>query len=62
MYKGSTAVERKGVYYAISDRDHAATKLLQSTNKISRGMAAQISLTVKKVKTIFQGTCTYINM
>ena len=52
MYKGSTAVERKGVYYAISDRDHAATKLLQSTNKISQGMSAQISLSVKKVTTL----------
>ena len=49
MYKGSDAVERKGVYYAINDEDHPATKLMQSPNKISRGMATQISLSVTKV-------------
>jgi hypothetical protein len=50
MYKGSDAVERKGVFYAISDRDHPATKLLQTSNKISTGMATQISLSIRKVK------------
>ena len=49
MYKGSDAVERKGVFYAISDRDHPATKLMQSPFKISRGMAAEISLSIHKV-------------
>jgi hypothetical protein len=49
MLKGSDAVERRGVYYAINDEDHPATKLMQSPNKISRGMAAQISLSVTKV-------------
>ena len=49
MFKGSDAVERRGVYYAINDEDHPATKLMQSPNKISRGMAAQISLSVSKV-------------
>ena len=48
-YKGSDAVERKGVYYAISDRDHPAATLMQIPNKISRGMAAQISLNIRKV-------------
>jgi hypothetical protein len=48
-YKGSNAVERKGVYYAVSDRDHPAAVLLQTAKKISRGMAAQISLNIRKV-------------
>jgi hypothetical protein len=50
MFKGSDAVERRGVYYAINDEDHPATKLMQSPNKISRGMAASISLSVNKVR------------
>jgi hypothetical protein len=49
MFKGSDAVERRGVYFAINDEDHPATKLMQSPNKIGRGMAAQISLSVNKV-------------
>ena len=49
MFKGSDAVERKGVYYAISDRDHPSTKLLQSPSKISSGMAAQVRLSIRKV-------------
>ena len=49
MFKGSDAVERRGAYYAINDEDHPATKLMQSPNKISKGMAAQISLSTTKV-------------
>ena len=48
-YKGSSAAERNGVFYAISDDDHPVTMLLQDPNKISRGMAAHIGLRLKKV-------------
>jgi hypothetical protein len=50
IYKGSNAAVRKGVYYVISDEDHPATKLLQSPNKIYNGMAARLSLSIRKVK------------
>ena len=49
IFKGSEVAEREGVYYAISDHDHPATKLMQSPYKISRGMAAQIGLSIRKV-------------
>jgi hypothetical protein len=50
IFQGSDAVERKGVFYAISDLDHPAAKLLQSPQKISRGMATEISLNIRKVR------------
>ena len=50
IYKGSEAAERNGVDYVISDKDHPATKLLQSPLKISKGMSSSISLSLRKVK------------
>jgi hypothetical protein len=48
IFKGSDAAERKGIYYVISDVDHPATTLLQSPNKLNRGMAARIGFSLKK--------------
>jgi hypothetical protein len=50
IFKGSDAAERKGIYYVISDVDHPATTLLQSPNKLNKGMAAKIGLSLKKVR------------
>ena len=49
IFKGSDAAVRKGIYYVISDEDHPVTKLLQSPSKINSGMAARISLSIRKV-------------
>jgi hypothetical protein len=50
IFKGSDAAERKDIYYVISDVDHPATTLLQSPNKLNKGMAAKIGLSLKKVR------------
>ncbi len=51
IFKGSDSVERRGVYYTISDKDHPVTKLLQSPYKLTRGTAVQIGLGYRKVHT-----------
>ena len=52
LFKGSDSVERKGVYYTISEKDHPVTKLLQSPYKVTRGTAVQIGLGYRKVEHI----------
>jgi len=49
LFAGSDVMEKNGVFFAISDRDHPVAKLLQAQNKISKGHAGQISLKIKKV-------------
>ncbi len=48
-FKGSDSVERKGVYFAVSDQDHPVTKLLQSPFKATKGTATLVGLSYKKV-------------
>ena len=49
MFKGSDALERKGVFYTVSDMDHPITKLLQSPYKVPRKSNVLISLSTKVV-------------
>lgn len=48
-FKGSDSVERRGVFFSISDQDHPVTKLLQSPYKLTKGIATLVGLSYKKV-------------
>lgn len=52
LFKGSDSVDRRGVFFALSNQDHPVTKLLQSPLKVTRGNAVLISLEIKEVNTI----------
>jgi hypothetical protein len=53
IFKGSDALERKGVYYSISNQDHPVTKLLQSPLKAQRTANVLISLSTKQVSSYY---------
>jgi hypothetical protein len=48
-FKGSDALERKGVFYAISEKDHPITKLMQAPYKAPRKSNVLVSLTTRQV-------------
>lgn len=49
IFKGSDALERRGVFYTISGIDHPITKLMQSPKKIPRGTNALVGLSSYQV-------------
>jgi hypothetical protein len=51
MFKGSDALERKGVFYTVSDIDHPITKLMQSPYKVPRKTNILVSLSTRQVST-----------
>ncbi len=54
IFKGSDALERKGAYYTVSDKDHPITKLMQSPNKVPRKTNVLISLSTRQVENVLE--------
>ncbi len=52
IFKGSDALERKGAYYTVSDKDHPITKLMQSPYKVPRRTNVLVSLTTREVRRV----------
>ena len=57
-FKGSDAIDRGDVYYAISNLDYPVSALMQSPNKVSKGTATLIGLSIQEVR---WQTCYHAN-